>query len=38
MGDFYRNQRDFQSQMELFKWMNEEQVALALERECMKSG
>lgn len=33
MGDFHKNQRDLQSQMELFKWMEEEQESWQRERE-----
>jgi len=37
MGDFTRHQRDLHSQMELFKWMEEQQVAWVRERESMES-
>lgn len=33
MGDFHKNQRDLQSQMELFKWMEEQQESWQRERE-----
>ena len=36
IAEFEMNQRDSQFQMEFLKWMEEQQVALVLERDCMK--
>lgn len=37
IADFNRDLRDLQSQVELVKWIEEQQVAWALERECLQS-
>ena len=36
IAEFEMNQRDLQCQMEFLKWMEEQQVSLVLQRDCMK--